>query len=73
MGGESNHCVLVRLVGRDLDSLRAEASRFAREFQTDWYAEPQSGGTAFCFDNSHVSTVFRAYCAKYAIPCEDSS
>jgi hypothetical protein len=65
--------VLVRAVGRELDNLRGEASRIARQYQTEWCAEPRPSGTAFCFDNEKVRAIFLAYCAKYDIPCSRES
>jgi hypothetical protein len=67
MADESNHCVMVRAAGRELDSLREAASSTAREYGSDWYAERRAEGTAFCFENAHVKTLFEAHCAKYNI------
>jgi len=58
------HCVIVRAVGRGLDSLRGEASRISREARTDWYAEPRDVGTAFCFEDAKARTIFCAICAR---------
>ena len=50
--------------GKELDYLRGEAYRVARDTGTDWYAEPRDLGTAFCFENANVRTRFCAICAK---------
>jgi hypothetical protein len=43
---------LVQARGKGLDRLRGEAYRVSRDARTDWYLEPRSLGTAFCFENS---------------------
>jgi hypothetical protein len=59
-----NYCVVVHARGKELDYLRGEAYRVARDASTDWYAEPRDLGTAFCFENANVRTWFCAICAK---------
>ena len=59
-----NYCVVVHARGKELDYLRGEAYRVARDASTDWYAEPRDLGTAFCFENANVRTRFCAICAK---------
>ena len=49
-----NFCVVVQARGKELDYLRGEAYRVARDASTDWYAEPRDLGTAFCFENANV-------------------
>jgi hypothetical protein len=44
-----NYYVVVQARGKQLDYLRGEAYRVARDASTDWYAEPKDFGTAFCF------------------------
>ena len=56
-----NYCVVVHARGKELDYLRGEAYRVARDASTDWYAEPRNVGTAFCF--ADVSTWLCAICA----------
>jgi hypothetical protein len=63
------HCVLVRAVGRELDSLREEASCTAHRCRTGWWAERRAEGTAFCFENANAKIIFLAYCARQDIPC----
>ena len=59
-----NYCVVVQAHGKELDYLRGEAYRVARDASTDWYAEPRNMGTAFCFENANVRSRFCAICAK---------
>jgi hypothetical protein len=59
-----NYYVVVQARGKQLDYLRGEAYRVARDASTDWYAEPNDFGTAFCFENANVRTRFCAICAK---------
>ena len=51
-----NYCVVVHTVGKELDNLRGDAYRVARDASTDWYAEPRDLGTAF--ENANVRTRF---------------
>ena len=59
-----DYCVVVHSHGKELDCLRGEAYRVARDAKTDWYADPRKSGTAFCFENPDVRTRFCAICAK---------
>ena len=59
-----NYCVVVHTVGKELDNLRGDAYRVARDASTDWYAEPRDLGTAFCFENANVRTRFCTICAR---------
>jgi hypothetical protein len=61
---EMDYCVVVQAHGRELDRLRGEAYRVSRDARADWYVEPRSSGTAFCFENADVRTRFCAVCAK---------
>jgi hypothetical protein len=72
MDDNLKHCVLVRVVGREMDDLRQAASRIARDCNSEWYSEPRAKGTAVCFETAHARTMFRAYCAKHDIWCENS-
>ena len=64
-----NYCVVVRARGKELDHLRGEAYRVARDANTNWCAEPRDLGTAFCFENANVRTRFCAICAKENVDC----
>jgi len=59
--------VIVRAVGRDLDSVRKSASYIARG--TDWHTEPGPLGTgiAFCFANENTRIMFLAHSIKFNI------
>jgi hypothetical protein len=57
------YCVVVQARGKELDYLRGEAFRVARDARTDWFAEPRNLGTAFCFETPDVRTRFCAICA----------
>ena len=64
-----NYCVVVQARGKELDYLRGEAYRVARDASTDWYAEPRDLDTAFCFETANVRTRFCAICAKENVDC----
>jgi hypothetical protein len=59
-----HYCVVVRAQGKELDYLRREAYRVARDAKTDWYAEPRESGTAFCFEDANVRSRFCAICVR---------
>jgi hypothetical protein len=66
------HCVLVRVVGHEMDGLRQAASRIARDCGSEWYSEPRAKGIALCFETTYARTMFCDYCEKYNIWCENS-
>jgi hypothetical protein len=53
-----SYCVVIEIRGKELDQLRGEAYRVARDAKTDWYVEPRDTGTAFCFENADVRDRF---------------
>jgi hypothetical protein len=55
--------VVIEIRGKELDQLRGEAYRVARDAKTDWY-EPRDTGTAFCFENADVRDRFCSICEK---------
>jgi hypothetical protein len=59
-----HYCVVVQAQGKKLDHLRGEAYRVSRDAKTDWYAEPRDVGTAFCFEDANVRTLFCAICVR---------
>ena len=61
---EMKYLAVVQARGKELDYLRGETFRVARDASTDWYAEPRDLGTAFCFENANVRSRFCAICAK---------
>ena len=56
-----DYCVVVQAHGKELDYLRGEAYRVARDARTDWCAEPRKLGTAFCFENADVRRTDRLF------------
>jgi len=52
------HCLIVSAAPREIDRLRAEASRIARQDQADWWGEKQDKGTHFCFGSSEAKAAF---------------
>ena len=65
-------CVIVQAYGRQLDHLREEASRIARENKIDWWIERGAEGAHFCFENAEAKTAFIAICEGFAIAHRDS-
>ncbi len=63
------HCVLVRAVGRELDSLREAASSTAHRCGTGWWAERRAEATALCFESADAKIIFPAYCTRYDSQC----
>jgi hypothetical protein len=62
------HCVLIRAQGKQLDRLRGEANRVAREAKVDWWVEAREQGTAFCFETARAKTSFTDLCEEQDIP-----
>jgi hypothetical protein len=60
--------VIVRVYGRQLDQLRAEASRIARESNVDWWIERADKGMRFCFEDAEAKRAFAAICRNFAVP-----
>jgi hypothetical protein len=63
------NCVIVRAYGRQLDQLRAEASRISRGSKLDWWIERGDAGTRFCFESDEAKKAFASICGHLAIPC----
>jgi hypothetical protein len=61
-------CVIVRAYGRQLDQLRAEASRIARGRQVDWWIERGDRGTRFFFESAEAKKAFTSICDSFAVP-----
>ena len=59
-----SYCVVIEIRGKELDQLRGEAYRVARDAKTDWNVEPRDTGTAFCFENADVRDRFCSICEK---------
>lgn len=64
--------VTVRVYGRKLDQLRAEASRIARGNKIDWSIERADKGMRFCFEDAEAKKTFAAICDNFAIPCVEA-
>jgi hypothetical protein len=60
--------VIVRVSGRRLDQLRAEASRIARTSNIDWWIERADKGMRFCFEDAEAKRAFAAICGNFAVP-----
>ena len=46
------NCLIVGAAGRQLDELRSEASRIAKDKKIDWGVEREAKGTRFCFEHT---------------------
>jgi hypothetical protein len=66
------HCLIVRAYGRQLDLLRAEASRIARGSKVDWWIERSDRGAHFCFEDAEAKKTFASICEDFAVPCLDT-
>ena len=60
--------VIVRAYGRQLDQLRAEASRIARASKIDWWIERVDKGVRFCFEEAEAKKAFALICKNFAVP-----
>jgi hypothetical protein len=61
-------CVIVQAYGRQLDQLRAEASRIARGSQVDWWIDRGDKGMHFCFESAEAKRAFASMCDNFAVP-----
>ncbi|MGY3388014.1 hypothetical protein ACVWW6_000605 [Bradyrhizobium sp. USDA 3311] len=61
-------CVIVRASGKQLDHLREEASRIARQSKIDWSIERGAEGAHFCFEDAESKKAFVTICEGFAIP-----
>ncbi|GLR91375.1 hypothetical protein [Bradyrhizobium iriomotense] len=66
------NCVTVRAYGRQLDQLRAEASRIARGTRLDWWIERADIGTRFCFEDAEAKRAFASICENFAVSFIDA-
>jgi hypothetical protein len=65
MTGAGRRWVIVRAYGRQLDQLRAEASRIARGRQIDWWIDRGDRGTHFCFESAEAKQAFTSMCDNF--------
>lgn len=66
------HCLIVSAAPREIDRLRAEASRVARQGEADWWVEKQDKGTHFCFGSSEAKAAFAQLCKSQSVHCSDA-
>lgn len=64
-------CLIVRVAGKELDLLRAEASRIAKDNKVDWHIDHAKVGTLFCFENAKAKEAFALTCDNFGVPCQD--
>lgn len=64
--------LIVNAVGRQLDLLRAEASRVAKSSKVDWWIERVQGGSRFCFENAKAKNEFALICDNFGVPSRSS-
>ena len=63
--------LIVHAVGRQLDQLRGEASRIAKENKVDWWIDRADVGTAFYFEDPKAKDAFALTCDDFGVPCQD--
>jgi hypothetical protein len=66
------NCLVVRAYGRQLDQLRAEASRISRGHKVDWWIERGDNGAHFCFENAESKKAFASICENLAISYKEA-
>jgi hypothetical protein len=66
------HCLIVSASPREIDRLRAEASRIARRDKADWWVEKQDKGTHFCFESNEAKAAFTELCKAQSVHCSDA-
>lgn len=67
----NEHCLIVRTIGKQLDLLRGEASRIAKENKIGWWTDRADVGTRFCFEDVRAKEAFALTCDSFGIPCRD--
>ncbi|WGD55277.1 hypothetical protein QA641_16215 [Bradyrhizobium sp. CB1650] len=66
------NCLIVFAAGRQLDLLRGEASRIAKEKKVDWYIDRADVGMRFCFEDAKAKEAFALTCDSFGISCRDN-
>lgn len=66
------HCLIVSASPREIDRLRAEASRIARQDKADWWVEKQDKGTHFCFASNEAKAAFTQLCEAQSVHYSDA-
>lgn len=64
---DKENCLIVRAAGRQLDLLRAEASRIAKGNKVDWWIDRGEVGTRFCFEDSQATKTFATACENLGV------
>lgn len=65
------NCLIVFAAGKQLDLLRGEASRIAKENKVDWHIDRADIGTRFCFEDAKAKEAFASTCDSFSISCRD--
>jgi len=65
------NCLIVRAAGKQLDLLRGEASRIAKEANAAWWTDRAEIGTKFCFEDPKSKESFALTCDCLGISCQD--
>lgn len=65
------NCLIVHAAGRQLDLLRGEASRIAKENTADWWSDRAEISTRFCFADAKTKAAFAITCDNFGISCRD--
>lgn len=65
------NCLIVRAAGKQLDLLRGEASRIAKESNLGWWTDRAEVGTRFCFEDAKAKDSFALACDGFGVPCQD--
>jgi hypothetical protein len=65
------NCLIVRAAGKQLDLLRGEASRIAKENKVDWSIDRADVGTVFCFEDSKAKDAFALTYDNFGVACRD--
>jgi hypothetical protein len=64
-------CLLISAVGRQLDLLRGEASRVAKDSKVGWWTEGAERGMRFCFEDAKAKDHFAVICDKFGVPSQN--
>jgi hypothetical protein len=64
--------VVVKASGSQLDKLRGEASRIARDRNADWSCEAAEKGLKFWFENKESTAAFASFCEDSGLSFVDS-
>ncbi|MDH2405080.1 hypothetical protein QCM77_34960 [Bradyrhizobium sp. SSUT18] len=63
--------LIVHAAGKQLDLLRAEASRIAKGSKVGWWIDRADVGTRFCFEDAKAKETFASTCDSFGIPARD--